>query len=242
MSKKIINTKTHYLEGPNSRGSELKFSLNVLSQLFHGFRRLHFVGPCITVFGSARFSESHQHYKDAREIGKRISMMGFTTMTGGGPGIMEAANRGAYENGGKSVGCTILLPKEQNNNPYMHVYVHFKYFFIRKFLLQKYSYAFIVLPGGFGTLDELFETLTLIQTKIISNFPVVIFGKEYYKNVKEMVDNMIQEETISKEDRKLILFTDDIEEGMNHIHNYISLNYKIKLKSNNPIWWLGEGG
>lgn len=240
MSKKIINSSTHYLQGSNSRGSELRFSFKVLCQLFRGFRKLHFVGPCITVFGSARFGEDHKYYTIARQIGMSISKLGFTTMTGGGPGIMEAANRGAYENDGKSVGCTIHLPKEQMRNNYMHTYVHFDYFFIRKFLLQKYSYAFIVMPGGFGTLDELFEVVMLIQTKIINNFPVVVYGTEYFSDVKKMIDKMFESDTISQEDKKLLLYTDDIDEAIKHVEEYISIHYLVKSKVNNPNWWLGE--
>src|SRR3954447_10656899 len=138
-----------------------------------GFRLLHFVGPCATVFGSARFTEDHRYYKMARELGGRLARAGFTVMTGGGPGIMEAANRGAKEAGGYSVGCNIELPREQKPNPYLDRWVTFRDFGIRKLMLIKYSYAFIVLPGGFGTLDEFFSTATLIQTEKIEDFPLV---------------------------------------------------------------------
>ena len=165
-------------------------------QILAANRALYFIGPCITVFGSARFKEGHPDYATAREFGKRIADMGFTVMTGGGPGIMEAANRGAFEQGGKSVGCNIRLPMEQQPNKYMQKWITFDYFFIRKAMLLKYSYAFIVMPGGFGTLDELFNTLTLIQTKSITQFPVVLFGKEYYQPLIEMIQKMQEEETI----------------------------------------------
>src|SRR5690606_22634617 len=132
-----------YLDGPKARGYELLFGIKVFCEFIKGFRKLHFMGPCITVFGSARFKEDHRFYRAAREFGKRIAEMGFTTMTGGGPGIMEAANRGAFENGGRSVGCNIQLPFEQHENPYTHTSVTFEHFFVRKTLLIKYSYAFI---------------------------------------------------------------------------------------------------
>jgi len=235
---KVINSSLQYLDGPNSRGSELTFSFKVMKQLIKGFRKLHFIGPAITVFGSARFPENNTYYKWAYDIGKEISNMGFTTMTGGGPGIMEAANRGAFENGGYSVGCSIVLPREQVENPYMHKSVVFDFFFVRKVLLLKYSYAFIVMPGGFGTLDELFETLTLIQTAVLHEFPVVVFGIDYFKEVLTLVDRMIEEKTISPSDKELILFTDNTEQGMAHVRKYIKDNYTVKVKR--PLWWLGE--
>ena len=145
-----------------------------------GFRALHFVGPCVTVFGSARFDEHHRYYAMAREVGGALAGLGFTVMTGGGPGVMEAANRGAREAGGRSVGCNIELPFEQEPNPYLDRWVTTEYFWVRKVLLFKYSYAFIVLPGGFGTLDELTEALTLIQTRKILQFPVVLMGRDYW--------------------------------------------------------------
>ena len=239
-SKRVIDTTTQFLDGPNARGSEFTFSLNVFWQLLTGFRKLHFVGPCITVFGSARFDEDHPDYIIARKVGAQIAKLGFTTMTGGGPGIMEAANRGAFEAGGSSVGCTIQLPHEQTTNPYMHKCVHFDFFFVRKVLLLKYSYAFIVMPGGFGTLDELFETLTLIQTGIIQNFPVVVMGTKHFQKVIDHLEEMTAEETISPEDNDLVLFTDSEEEAINHISKYISKNYKVKAKNSQPLWWLGE--
>ena len=218
---------------------ELKFAWKVFNQILAGNRALYFLGPCITVFGSARFKEDHTYYAIAREFGKRISLMGFTVMTGGGPGLMEAANRGAYEQGGKSVGCNIHLPMEQKPNRYMQKWITFDYFFLRKAMLLKYSYAFIVMPGGFGTLDELFNTLTLIQTKSITQFPIVLFGKSYYEPLVEMIKKMVLEETILTEDLDLLLITDDVEEAMNHINAYISGNYDI-MKKRKPFWWLFE--
>jgi uncharacterized protein (TIGR00730 family) len=235
----IIPPKEHvYLDGPKSRGYELKFAWKVFYEMLTAIRKLHFVGPCITVFGSARFKEDHQYYICAREFGKRIAEIGFTTMTGGGPGIMEAANRGAFENGGMSVGCNIKLPFEQSANKYLHKEMTFEYFFTRKTMLVKYSYAFVIMPGGFGTLDELFETLTLIQTKTITGFPVVLFGKDFYQPLVEVMQTMLQAGTISKEDLDLVLLTDDVGEAMDHIRKYIQTNYKIKPRRR--LWWLFE--
>jgi uncharacterized protein (TIGR00730 family) len=235
----IIPPKEHvYLDGPKSRGYELSFAWRVFKQFIKGFRTLHFVGPCITVFGSARFKEDHIYYEKARELGKRIAEMGFTTMTGGGPGIMEAANRGAFESGGTSVGCNIQLPFEQQPNPYMQKSITFEHFFVRKVLLVKYSYAFIIMPGGFGTMDEFFETLTLIQTKTITQFPLVLFGKEYFQPLMEMNEWMALQGTISKEDLNLVLVTDSVDDAMDHIRHYISTNYKVKPR--NRLRWLFE--
>lgn len=235
--KKVINANEQFLSGPNSRGKEFLFIFKVFIQFFRGFRKLHFVGPCITVFGSARFQEDNIYYQQAYQVGKSLAELGFSVMTGGGPGIMEAANRGAYEAGGESIGCTIKLPQEQRNNPYMTKFVSFDYFFIRKVLLTKYSYGFIVMPGGFGTLDELFETLTLIQTKTLHNFPVVVMGKDYYQDVMELLPKMIRDKTISPDDLYLIKFTDDVGEAIDHIRTYIDKNYKVRYKAS---WILAE--
>jgi len=236
---RIIPPKSHvYLEGPKSRGYELFFAIRVLRQFLKGFRVLHFVGPCITVFGSARFNEDNPYYIAAREFGKRIAGLGLTTMTGGGPGIMEAANRGAFENMGKSVGCNIQLPFEQVGNPYTNRSVTFEHFFVRKVLLVKYSYAFIIMPGGIGTMDELFETLTLVQTKTITQFPIVLYGREFYKPMLQTLEGMAEQGTISKEDMKLVFVTDSIEEAMEHIRTYIRSNYKVKPRKRR--WWLFE--
>lgn len=229
---------TKYLQGPHSRLDELGFLFKVGYEFIRGFRALHFVGPCITIFGSARFKENHPYYEKAYQMGHKLSEAGFTIITGGGPGIMEAANRGAFENGGKSVGCNIRLPEEQQPNKYMQKSVTIKYFFVRKTLLTKYSYAFVSMPGGVGTMDEFFETLTLIQTKTISNFPIVLFGKEYYKDIYELLQKMLAIGAISPEDMDLVLFTDDVDEAVKHIKFYVSENYRFtKYK---PLRWMFE--
>ncbi len=237
--RKAILELHDYLEGPKSRGSELMFTIKVVLQFIRGFRKLHFVGPCVTVFGSARFPPGHEYYKMAEAIGRAISETGFTVMTGGGPGIMEGANKGAFESGGYSVGCNIRLPVEQKPNPYMHEWVTLDYFFVRKFLLLKYSYAFVVLPGGWGTMDEMFETLTLVQTGMIHRFPVVLMGKSYYQPLMNFLDVMLQQGTISAKDLKLVVLTDEPEEAIDHLKTYISDFYKIRKKPTR-YWLLGE--
>jgi len=236
---RIIPSKdSQFLEGPKSRGYELRFACKVFMEFIKGFRTLHFVGPCITVFGSARFKEDHPHYQSAREMGRQIAEMGFTTMTGGGPGIMEAANRGAFEQGGRSVGCNIKLPFEQKPNPYIQTSITFEHFFVRKVMLVKYSYAFVIMPGGFGTMDEFFETLTLIQTKILVRFPIVLFGKDYYQPLFAYMEEMAVQGTISKEDLALVLLTDSIAEAAQHIDSFIKKNYYRQPARRK--WWLFE--
>lgn len=230
-----------FLEGPQSRWREFKFIVNVLFEFIKGLRALHFIGPCVTVFGSARFKEGHPDYEQARNLSGKIAQLGFTILTGGGPGIMEAANRGAREVGGRSVGCNIELPHEQNPNPYMDKWVNIKYFFVRKTLLIKYSYAFVVMPGGFGTLDEYFEAITLIQTKMISGFPVVIMDKEFHKHIMAHNEVMKAEGTISPQDTELFLFTDDVDEAVAYIQNNTIQRYSLRPKAKTkPFAWLLE--
>lgn len=230
-----------FLEGPQSRSRELIFTVKVLFEFIKGFRKFHFLGPCATVFGSARFTEDHPYYEKAREMGGVLAKLGFTVMTGGGPGIMEAANRGAKEAGGYSVGCNIVLPMEQQPNKYLDKWVKIDYFFVRKVLLSKYSYAFIVMPGGYGTLDEFFEALTLIQTNKIKRFPVILMGKEYHKELSEHFENMKKSGTISEEELKYFLFTDSAEEAGKHIEIHAIELYKLKKrKVMKPIKALGE--
>lgn len=235
----MTKNEIKFLDGPQNRLKDLKFLFAVLMDFIRGLRRLHFVGPCVTVFGSARFKENHPYYIQARLISSEIAKLGFTIMTGGGPGIMEAANRGAKDVGGKSVGCNIILPHEQKHNPFLDKWVNIKYFFVRKTLLMKYSYAFVVMPGGFGTLDEYFEALTLIQTRIVSEFPMIIFGKEYHKDIIEHIEVMKEQKTISPEDVKLCLFTDSVEEAVRHIKATID-TFGLKVKIPKKRWYLFE--
>lgn len=230
----------YFLEGPHSQRSELFFSFRIFREFVRGFRVLHFVGPCVTVFGSARFKEDHPYYAQAREIGRSLARLGFTVMTGGGPGIMEAANRGAKDVHGMSVGCNIRLPMEQKPNPYLDRWVTFDHFFVRKVLLFKYSFAFIIMPGGFGTGDELFEALTLIQTGKIKQFPVIMVGKEYWHDMSAMVRTMIDAHTVGAKDLDLLYFTDSIDELIDVIQRRVIKEYGFKLVRRKPSRILGE--
>jgi uncharacterized protein (TIGR00730 family) len=230
-----------FLEGPHSRRRELSLLLGAGRDFIQGFRRLHFVGPCVTVFGSARFKEDHRYYELGREVGAAIANIGFTVMTGGGPGVMEAANRGAKEAGGRSVGCNIELPLEQYPNKYLDRWVTCRYFFVRKVLMMKYSYAFVVLPGGFGTLDELTEALTLIQTNKIELFPIVLMGKDYWAPFLTMLQAMLNATTISPDDLRLMLVTDSVPEAMKHIEQHAIEQFGLqRRKMPRPSKWLGE--
>jgi hypothetical protein len=180
-----------------------------------GFRALHFVGPCVTVFGSARFPEGHRHYELARAVGRGLAKAGFTVMTGGGPGIMEAANRGAKEGGGRSVGANITLPQEQKPNPYLDRFVEFRYFFVRKLMLVKYSYAFIGMPGGLGTLDEITEIAVLIQTGKVQSFPIVLVGTDFWRGFLDfMRGTLLAAGTIDAVDLDRLRITDSPEEAV----------------------------
>ena len=234
-------TENIFLEGPHSRWHELTFVLHVVREFIHGFRKLHFVGPCVTVFGSARFTEDHPYYDEARRMGREIVKLGFSVITGGGPGIMEAANRGAKEGGGRSIGCNIVLPREQKPNKYLDRWVSINYFFVRKILLTKYSYAFVVMPGGYGTLDEFFEAITLIQTGKSLRFPVILMGKTFHEELFKYIQTMVHEKTINPEDAQLFLFTDSVEEAINHISKYAIEGFGLKkVKKMKPFSWLGE--
>jgi hypothetical protein len=233
------NNEQFFLEGPQPRGTELWMLLRIFRELFRGFRKLHFIGPCVTIFGSARFKEDHPYYSLAREVAGAVSRLGFTIMTGGGPGIMEAANRGAKEAGGRSMGCNITLPFEQRPNPYLDDMLEFKYFFVRKTMLIKYSYAFVVLPGGLGTMDELFESLTLIQTKKIRHFPVVLMGRDYYEPMIEFLVSMVAAGTINRTDLDLLMVTDSVDEAIEHIEKHAIQKFGLRRVPKRS-WILGE--
>jgi hypothetical protein len=231
----------YFLEGPHSRIRELLLLFRAARDFIRGFRLLHFVGPCVTIFGSARFGEEHPYYAVARDVGRRVSQLGFTVMTGGGPGLMEAANRGARDNGGLSVGCNIELPFEQDPNAYLDRVITCHYFFVRKVLLFKYSYGFVVLPGGFGTLDELTEALTLVQTGKIEEFPVVLIGTSYWQPFIALLREMITHGAISEKDLDLLKVTDDLDEAMRHLETHAVQGFGLKrVTSQRPAWWLGE--
>ena len=226
----MTKSEIKFLEGPQNRWKEFKFAVSVLMEFIKGFRTLHFVGPCVTVFGSARFDENHPSYKSTRQLSAEIARLGFTIMTGGGPGIMEAGNKGAYLQGGLSVGLNIDLPFEQNNNPYIDPSknLNHRYFFVRKVMFVKYAQAFVVLPGGFGTLDEMFEVLTLIQTKKISPVPVILVGTEFWSGLKEWIKTTMleKENTISEKDLDLLPVTDDPNEVVSIITRFYDMSDK----------------
>ena len=206
------------LRGPEASTGDLVRSLRIWREFSRGFWALRGTGPCVTVFGSARFPEGDPWYEMAREVGGRLADAGFAVMTGGGPGIMEAANRGAQERGGRSIGCCIQLPHEQHTNPYVDRSVSFHYFFVRKVMLVKYSRAFLFLPGGYGTLDEVFEIATLVQTGKVQRFPIVGMGREYWRNLEELRrEAMVPAGTISPLDAELFMATDDPSDAVAHI-------------------------
>jgi uncharacterized protein (TIGR00730 family) len=233
--------EARFLQGPQQRSFELGSAVRIFCELMHGFRALHFVGPCVTVFGSARFKEDHRYYALAREVGARLARAGFTVMTGGGPGIMEAANRGAKDAGGYSVGCNIELSVEQRPNPYLDRWVTFRHFFVRKLMLVKYSYAFVALPGGFGTLDEIFEVATLIQTRKIRHFPLVLVAQEYWAPLLDFLRaRLLDEGTIDRADCEQILVTDSAEQAVQSVtdialHQF-GLTYGPRAKRRWFLW------
>jgi len=229
------------LTGPRSRLDELSRLVRIFSEFIKGFRALHFVGPCVTVFGSARFEEGHRYYEMSRDMGRQLGRLGLTTMTGGGPGIMEAANRGAKDVGGVSIGCNVELPHEQEPNPYLDRWLEFRYFFIRKVMLVKYSLAFVVLPGGFGTLDEMFEALTLVQTKKIDSFPIVLMGLDYWNPLRSFIEGTLSERgAISPGDPSLLTHTDSPEEAAKVIKSCLTSQHEAALRKKRSRL-LGEG-
>jgi uncharacterized protein (TIGR00730 family) len=230
------------LEGPHSRSREMWLIYRVVKDFVQGFRTMHFVGPCVTVFGSARVREDHPYYQLGRDVGAGLARMGFTVMTGGGPGTMEAVNRGAKEAGGRSVGVNISLPMEQAANRYLDRSVTCRYFFVRKVILFKYSYAFVALPGGLGTLDELTEALTLIQTRKILHYPVVLIGSAYWRGFIALLEDMVKAGTISASDLQLFLVTDDLKEALAHIKKHAIEEFGLSPKPPTPSKLLGESG
>jgi uncharacterized protein (TIGR00730 family) len=230
---KKLKGEARFLADRYGRLDEALRVFRIAFEFIRGFRALHFVGPGVTVFGSARFDENHRYYKIAVEVSKALAQAGFTVFTGGGPGIMEAANRGARLAGGPSVGCNINLPHEQKPNRFLTTYVNFRYFFVRKVMLIKYSYAFVIMPGGFGTLDEMAEALTLIQTGKLKHFPVVLMGRDYWKGFLDWVQTtMVEEKTIAAEDFNIFIVTDDPHEACRYIcDNSGRVGLKLKALS-----------
>jgi uncharacterized protein (TIGR00730 family) len=231
-----------FLEGPQSRTFELWRAARIFFEFMRGFRALHFAGPCVTVFGSARFKEGDPYYAMAREVGAGLARSGFTVVTGGGPGIMEAANRGAREVGGRSIGCNIELPEEQKPNAYLDRWLTFRHFFVRKVMLVKYSYAFIALPGGFGTLDEIFETATLIQTHKIKAFPLVLVGVDFWRPLVEFLHTrLVAAGTIDGADAARLHVTDSPAAAVDIVTRTALKRFGLTYaRRPRPRWLLGE--
>lgn len=196
----------------------------IMSEFVEGYERMAKIGPCISVFGSARTKPENKYYQLATEVSEKLAKAGYGVITGGGPGVMEAGNKGAQQGGGKSVGLNIDLPFEQNHNPYIDPEhnLEFDYFFVRKVVFVKYSQGFVVLPGGFGTMDEMFEALTLIQTKKINNRPVVLIGKEYWSGLFEWVEKVMlgMENNVSEKDLNLYKIVDTADEAVKYIEDF----------------------
>lgn len=240
-AQRALEEERLFLDGPQSRTAELMRAFRIFGEVIKGFRKLHFVGPCVTVFGSARFSEDHPYYQLSRHVGAELARAGFTVMTGGGPGVMEAANRGAKEVGGRSVGCNIILPREQEPNPYLDTFIEFKYFFVRKLMLAKYSYAFVALPGGFGTMDELFEIATLVQTGKMEQFPIVLAGLDYWRPMLDFLQNrMVPDKTIDQSDIDRFILSDSPQEIAKRIRDVALQHFGLRKGPAKPRWWLGE--
>ncbi len=221
----MMRTEDEALLQPSARPDFLDSdpwrSLRILSEFVDGFDALAEVGPAVSVFGSARTKPDHPYYEQARELGRRLAEAGYAVITGGGPGIMEAANRGCQESGGLSIGCNIELPMEQGLNPYVDLGVEFRYFFTRKVMFVKYADGFVIFPGGYGTLDELFEALTLIQTHKVQDFPVILMGTDYWAGMLDWIrGSVLAEAAINTEDVDLLRLTDDPKEAVKILRAY----------------------
>jgi uncharacterized protein (TIGR00730 family) len=215
----LSGAEKQFLSGKRDRGADLESAVRIFLEFLRGFEFFGDIDrPCVTVFGSARFAAGHRYYEMARRLGSLLAQAGYAVMTGGGPGIMEAANRGAREAGGVSLGCNIILPKEQHENPYLDRFIEMDHFFVRKVMLVKYSRAFVVMPGGLGTLDEAFETLTLIQCDKVERFPIVAMGSDFWGQMKTFVHGaLVSEKTISPEDLELLRITDSPEDAVKYL-------------------------
>jgi uncharacterized protein (TIGR00730 family) len=217
-AKAELNDERRFLRGPQKFRKEIIRTFRIMYDYARAFHAFHGVKNCITIFGSARFKEEHKYYQMAQEMGRLLASSGYSVMTGGGPGIMEAAARGAKELNGHTIGCNIFIPEEQHPNPYLDQWITFRYFFVRKLMLTKYSSGFIVLPGGFGTLDELFEMATLIQTRKIHHFPLILMGTDFWQPLIDFIFNtLVVHKTIDIEDAKKIYLTDSPQGALEHI-------------------------
>ncbi|WP_343115677.1 TIGR00730 family Rossman fold protein [Ostreiculturibacter nitratireducens] len=206
------------LSGRRKKQEDVESAVGIFLEILRGFELFDVPDPCVSVFGSARIGEGHPEYGMTRALGRRLAEEGFTVMTGGGPGLMEAANRGARDAGGYSLGCNIILPTEEEPNAYLDQFVEFEHFFVRKLMLIKYSSAFVILPGGFGTLDEAFEIATLIQTSKLTRFPVVAMGTAFWEPIRKMlVGTMADSRLINVDDLEVVKLTDDVDEAVDWI-------------------------
>lgn len=222
MSKTETNKiEVHDLARPETWWRDIKRTFRIMREFHRSFNTLRHVRPCVTFFGSARFEETNPYYQLARDTAFEMGKAGFNVMTGGAGGIMEAANRGGFEAGVNSIGCNIILPKEKDPNPYQTTTLHFKYFFVRKMMLLKYSTAFILLPGGFGTMDEVFEVATLIQTRKICDFPLILMGTDYWNELLPFMEKtMLEHKSINAKDLDFFSMTDDPLEAVRIVANY----------------------
>ena len=238
----IRNAETLLLDQTRSREANLESAVRIFLEFLQGFESMEVDRPCVTVFGSARFEEGHEYYELARQAGRALAEAGFAVMTGGGPGAMEAANRGAKEAGGLSIGCNIELAHEQEPNPYLDHWVDFRYFFVRKVMLVKYSSAFVLVPGGFGTMDEMFETATLMQCGKIEDFPLVLMGTDYWRPLLDfMTGSMVPEGTIDAADVERFLVTDSPAEAADHVLKVARERFGLKWqRSRRASRMLGE--
>jgi uncharacterized protein (TIGR00730 family) len=221
--------ETQFLMTGRTLEREVERLKRIQAEFVRGFKGLHALGPAVTVFGSARFKEDHPYYRLARAVGAELARAGFATLTGGGPGIMEAANRGAHEAGGASIGLNILLPHEQSANPYVDRSIEFHYFFVRKVMLVKYSCAFIVMPGGLGTLDELFEAATLVQCKKIGPFPLVLMGAKFWEGMRTWGRFMMEQGVFQQEELGFGRITDSPAEAVELIVRSLPVAVRKRL-------------
>ncbi len=225
MGELIKGAEEAFLSRDNRKTADVEAAVGIFLEILRGFEILNIPKPCVTVFGSARVSEQDPLYKLTRSLGRRLSENGFTVMTGGGPGLMEAANRGAKDAGGLSLGCNIKLPAEQILNPYLDDFVEFEHFFVRKLMMVRYSCAFVVMPGGFGTMDEGFEIATLIQTGKLKNFPVVSMGTSFWEPIRGFLrGELTDRRLIGEHDLDVAKLTDDVEEAIDWIKEGIAKN------------------
>lgn len=227
-----------FLRGSGRRLEDWRRAAYVSWELLRGFRKFAALPPTVTIFGSARFGEESPYYSLTHALARSLAQQGFAVMTGGGPGLMEAANRGAHDAGGVSVGCNISLPKEQAPNRYVGPWIEFRHFFVRKVMLVKYSYAFVAAPGGFGTLDELFETATLVQTGKVQDFPVILMGSDYWAPLLEAIERtLLAERAIDREDLQRLVVTDDVEVALRCIHECSRRRFGVEVTPDGARPW-----